>query len=375
MIYQNAYKEHGSYEKAGRALNMGKLAFERRLKAEKEGRVVGRRGLNKVQVAARVAEDADVKQAVLPEFPNPDAPIEKLFALRREQFALTKRRKEAEDWFPIHINDRKPIAILWFGDPHIDDDMCNLELLERHMAYAVTEQGLYAANIGDTTNNWAGRLMHLYAKQDASKKTARRFAEHFLCGAGIPWIVWLMGNHDLWGDGAEILRRMNIHKKLPMLDWEARFEVIFPNKEKVRVHASHKFNGHSMWHPGHGGIKAARFSSDADLFIDGHTHEWGVQQFEMPGKRRCPVVAKARGYKWFDDYATVLGYHSAQNGAAILTIFNPNVTGAGRVMAFADVDAGVAVLRALRAVPLTQPAKKAKRAKAKPAAKRRKGRR
>lgn len=365
MRYAEAVTEHGSQAKAAAALGLHRATFRSRLKNELVGLKVP---------GARVVDSDDVKEAVLPEFPNPDASIEKLFALRREQFARTKLRKEAEDWFPVHVNDTRPIGILWFGDPHIDDDMCNLELLERHIAHAVTEPGLYAANIGDTTNNWAGRLMKLYAKQDASKKTARRFAKWFLAEAGIPWIVWLMGNHDLWEDGAEILRHMNVNKKLPMLDWEARFEVIFPNEQKVRVHASHKFNGHSMWHPGHGGIKAARFSSDADLFIDGHTHEWGVQQFEMPGKRRCPVVAKARGYKWFDDYATVLGYHSAQNGAAILTIFNPNVTGAGRVMAFADVDAGVAVLRALRAVPLAKPTK-AKRAKAKAPAKRRKGRR
>lgn len=314
-------------------------------------------------------EEADVKQIQLPEFPNPDAPIEELMAARMRQFERTKLRKEAEDWFTVRVNDPKPIGIMWFGDPHIDDDGCNLPLLRQHAKIAATEPGLYAANIGDTTNNWSGRLVHLYAKQDTSKKTARRYAKWFL-GSGkddaqIPWIVWLMGNHDLWGDGADVLRLMNVHNRVPMLDWSARFKLVFPNGAERKVHTAHNFKGHSMWHPGHGHIKAARFESDADLFIDGHLHNWFVHQFEMAGQCRAPVFARARGYKWFDDYATQLGHYSQRNGAAILTVFNPHVEGAGRCTAFADVEQGLDTLRAIRNRPApraSHPVKTPKRA-------------
>lgn len=332
--YQAAVSKHGTQAAAARAMGISRLTFRSRLMAEKSG-------------MAKETE-ADVKEATLPEFPNPDLPTKRLIELRREQFIKTKVRKDAEKWFPVHIQDGKPIGILWFGDPHLDDDGCNWPLLERHVMHTLTAKGLYAANIGDTTNNWAGRLVKLYANQDTSKKTARRFAKWFLAEAGIPWLVWLMGNHDAWDGGSDYLRAMNVHKRLPMLDGHAKFEVIFKGKQKIKVHAAHDFPGHSMWNGTHGMVRAAQMTTDAELLVCGHRHFAATQQF-VNGRGNWVSVARCRGYKFHDEYAESLGYMDGpEDGAAVLTILDPTATGAGRVLTFPDVDQGVRVLKALR---------------------------
>ncbi len=321
MNYVEAVAQYGSARAAARALRCCPKTIARHLKKE--------------------------AQIVRPE-PAKDVPIEKLRAQCRERFEYLHRADKAESWAPIHVKDKKPIGLLWFGDPHLDDNGCNWPLLEKHVALCVNTPGLYGANIGDTTNNWAGRLARLYADQDTSRRTAHRLAKWFLVDSGVPWLVWLMGNHDLWGDGAALLRAMNT-QAVAMHDWEARFRLCFPGGQEIRVHAAHNFKGYSDWNIGHGPLKASYKSSDADLYACGHLHDWCVQQFEMAGRGRVPTLIRVRGYKWLDHYARQNGYDSSQSGAAIMTIFNPAAKDpAGRIMAFSDIEAGVAVLRVLR---------------------------
>lgn len=286
--------------------------------------------------------------------PSREMPTSDLLELREREFKRMAKAESAEAWNPVTITDPLPVAVLWFGDPHIDDNSCHVPLLRHHVNLCATTPGLYGANIGDTTNNWAGRLARLYAEQDTSRATARQLARWLLCEAGVDWLVWIMGNHDAWESGSDILRGMNANG-IVMHDWEAKLAFRFPGGRELRVHAAHDFPGHSQWNIGHGPGKAARMSSDADLYVCGHKHDWTIQQFEIAGRNRVPTIIRARGYKWFDHYAKLHGFQSSQSGAGILTIFNPAAADpAGRVMAFSDVDAGVTVLKALRAAAAAQ---------------------
>lgn len=360
MRYEAALREHKTRPKAAKALGISLATFRYR----------------HAQELLAADQTPAVKDATLPDFPNPDAPIDQLIALRDAQFRRNEERHKAETWFQIRIRDALPIGIMCFGDPHLDDDGCNWPLLRHHVDLAVGQPGLYALNIGDTTNNWAGRLARLYAQQDTSERTARRFARWFLAEARIPWLVWLMGNHDLWASGADLLRAMNPMAKLPMLDWGAKFEVVFADGQKVRVHAAHDFPGSSIWNPTHGPLRASQLSSDADVLICGHRHNAASQEF-VTGRGKWVKVARASGYKRLDAYAEQLGYENApDDGAAVLVVLDPSRTGAGRVSVFADVDLGVSVLRALRSEASKRsppkPAGAARSAKRKPqAAKRR----
>lgn len=291
---------------------------------------------------------AKAEAVKLPKFPRKNQKIETIIKRLAADSSLEAKRQKAERWFRIYINDKKPIAILNFGDPHLGTHT-DWERLKKDVAHCATVPGLYGLNMGDTTNNWVGRLMRQYAEEDISKHTERRLAKWFLADAGIIWLAWLMGNHDEWNEGAEILRLMNIHNKVPMLDWQARFELVFPNKKKIRVHCAHDFPGHSMWNPTHGPARQPRMNgSDADLYVGAHRHMWGLQQFEITERDKCPVFVRVAGYKKRDKYAQGKGYEESTYGHSVLTIFDPNASPAGRVLAFADVDQGVRVLRALR---------------------------
>ncbi len=288
----------------------------------------------------------------LPDFPADDIPIERVIDLMVERSKLRAESYEAHTWFPVKVNDDKPIGILWFGDPHIDDNGCDWTLLKRYAELCASTPGLYGANIGDTTNNWAGRLAALYAKQDTSVKTARRLASWFMLDSGIKWLLWLIGNHDQWGDGAEILAQMAAkHKtqKIVCHDWEARFVLQFKNGCEIRVNAAHDFPGNSMWNPLHGAVKTAKQGDKIDLLVCGHKHNWAVSQWEMAAQGNVPVMIRVKGFKTYDDYATKLGHYEQKEGSAILTIIDPNATSrAGRVTAYADVEAGVEYLKWLR---------------------------
>ncbi len=286
-----------------------------------------------------------------PDFPAHDLPIEKIIGSMTERSALRRTSYDAHTWFPVKVNDKKPIGIMLIGDPHVDDDGCDWTLLSRHIEIC-KQPGIYGINIGDTTNAWAGRLVKKYADQETSAKTAGRLAEWIMLDAGIKWLVFLLGNHDQWGDQPSILAQMAKRhgtQNLTLHDWEARFSLNFPNGTKINIWAAHDFPGDSQWNPNHGPVKAARFGPDVDLLVCGHKHNWAVSQWELADKGTTPTMIRVRGYKFNDDYARRIGKTEQQEGASILVIIDPNAkTQAGKITTFVDVENGAKYLQFLR---------------------------
>lgn len=290
----------------------------------------------------------------LPDFPEGDLPVEQLLDLAERRFKKRHELHQARQWFPVQVNMEGPIGVLWFGDPHVDDDGCHMPLLRRHTRLAKEHPAIFGANIGDTTNNWTGRLARLFANQEASQTTARKFARWFLTESGVRWLIWILGNHDAWGDGSEILRLMGATmvrgEQPPMEDWQARFRLVFPSGREARIHAAHNFPGHSMWNTLHGPQRAAHTKSMAHLYIAGHTHNWALHQEESASREFTYWLARARGYKFLDDYAENLGHQPQQEGAAILSVFDPDATSmTGFLTCFADPEEGAEFLTWKRA--------------------------
>lgn len=297
------------------------------------------------------AYEKAVPNVEFPDFPAHDLPIDRIIDSMKERTTLRRASYEAHTWFPVKVNDKKPIGIMWFGDPHIDDDGCDWTLLSKHIELC-KQSGVYGVNIGDTTNNWAGRLVKKYADQETSAKTASRLAEWLMLDAGIRWLVFLLGNHDAWGDGSAILAQMAKRhgtQKLVLHDWEARFSLNFPNGQQINIWAAHDFPGDSMWNPLHGPVKAARFGPDVHLLVCGHKHNWGVSQWELADKGTSPVMIRTRGYKFNDDYARRIGKTEQDSGSSIFTVINPHAsTPEGRIIPFVDVETGANYLKFLR---------------------------
>jgi hypothetical protein len=349
-----AAKASGGVKPYARQMGVAPATVRHWMRREAAGLSVGR----KPPTASDFRDPSERSVVEFPHLPDKHQPIETILERLAADTDRRNKREIAEKWFPIKINDDKPIGILWFGDPHLGTST-NWPQLLKDVKHCAGTKGLYGANLGDTTNNWVGRLIREYAEEDISRKTERRLAKWFLADSKIPWLIWLMGNHDEWQDGADILRLMNIGNKVPMVNWSAKFELHFPGKRKIRVHAAHDFPGHSMWNVTHAPARATRMmGTDADLFICGHRHDWGIQQFEMAERGQCPVAIRARGYKRHDFYAKTKGFQESTYGASILTIIDPSAEPSGRVLAFADTDQGVRVLRALRGETAARTAKK-----------------
>lgn len=278
------------------------------------------------------------------ELPSPDLPIDEIIAHREKAFEKQQEYNDAAEWLSIDMTSDKPIMICAVGDPHLDDDGCNWPLLKRDIE-TFKKPGVFCVNIGDTINNWAGRLVAEYANQEASHKTAVRLGRWFVDQA--KWLVWIRGNHDMWTpEGAiDIKAREVTH----VADWEAKFVLKFPNGEELKFNTAHHFKGSSVYNRLHGGVKRAKFSGAvADFYISGHTHEWGVVTDEHDDTHKVVNIIKVRGYKYHDEYAIKNGFSEQLYGSSIGIVIDPSKTGVDRVNIFPSIQSGGEYLEYLR---------------------------
>lgn len=283
-----------------------------------------------------------------PVIPDEDLSAEEILAHMQKAFNKRLNAEAAKKWFKIEVQENLPIAINWFGDPHLGSNGCNVGLLQRDVKIVAATPGMYGANIGDTVDNWAGRLVRLYAENDVSRRTERVLARWFLQESGIRWLLWLEGNHDTMdGEFAQYLRTLNA-AKIPMHDWRAQFIVAFPNGIEVRVDAAHDHKGHSMYNDLQGQERASFFEEPADLYIAGHRHTFAYKVKEM-ADGRVVLMARVRGYKMIDGYAKKWQFPNNQQGASGVVILDPLTKCLGERMTFCtDVQAGANKLTYLR---------------------------
>jgi hypothetical protein len=275
-----------------------------------------------------------------------DEPIEDIIARKRKGFERKAKAHADRNWFEIKVRETQPYGLLMFGDPHLDDDGCNIPLLEAHLAVA-SKPGVYSLNIGDTANNWVGRLERLYASQEASKNTGKRLIEWFMFNSGASWLCWILGNHDEWNDGVDFHMRLAKHK-IPVIDWRAQFKIVHPNGTHVSVDASHGRKGSSIWNNLHATLRAAKLGEIADIFCTGHTHSYGLEHLEIAERRHDCWLVQLRGYKFMDHFALVNNFTEHQLGSAVLAIIDPSPDARTRVQCFEDVERGYQVLEMLR---------------------------
>lgn len=275
-----------------------------------------------------------------PDFVQGDdqTPIAEILRRKTEDFTRAHSAASARKWFPIKVGETLPYGLLMFGDPHIDDNGCNLPLLQKHIDIA-KQPGIYGLNIGDSSNNWVGRLMRLYADQDTSETTAKRLVEWFMFDSGVTWLCWILGNHDIWNRGSEFHRRLGV-EVVPVVDWHAQFKLAHPNGTDVKVDAAHGRKGNSIWNNIHSTLRAAKLSEHADLFVTGHTHNFALEDIEIPERGTSVWLAQLRGYKFMDSHALHHGYPEHQRGASVLAVIDPRKGVRTRLHCFEDVEAG-----------------------------------
>lgn len=295
---------------AARLLNISRTTFQQRLRqAEKQGFV-------------KLKQDPWKKPFEIAPLPSDSPDAGELRDRIKKNFAKKKVAEEARRLIPIKIKMDGPICIAHFGDPHVDDDGCDMARLERDVTTVNSTEGMFAANLGDSHNNWVGRLARLYGEQATSAKDAWTLVEWLT--KSMDWLYIIGGNHDLWSGAGDPLKWISRQQGTAYEAWGVRAALKFPNGREVRVNARHDFTGHSMWNPNHGPMKAAKMGWRDHILTCGHKHVSFISGPDVdPATKLLTWVLRCAGYKKLDRYAAELGLPDQSPFAAGATIIDP----------------------------------------------------
>ena len=293
--------------------------------------------------------------------PADELPVEEIWEYRKRQFAQKDAFEKAAKLRPVKVKISGPIGILHFGDPHVDDDGTDIAQLERHCKAVREGEGLFGANIGDTTNNWVGRLARLYGDQGTSAKQAWLMAEYFLhfCPGRNPaelshkerkallskWIYLVAGNHDCFSGAGDPIKWIVRQAAAPYEASQVRLGLTFPNGREVRVNARHDFKGTSQWNPAHGSMRASKEGFHDHILINGHKHKSGYGLIKDPSNGTISHCIQVASYKVHDRYAKERDFADQHISPSVVTIIDPEATETGLVTVFHDVEQAVDYLK------------------------------
>jgi len=276
-------------------------------------------------------------------------PIEDMVAHLTKRSQERKAAYDARRWIECDVTLDGPIGLAMIGDPHVDDDGCDWEMLNRDLAVLDKHQYILTAGLGDYNNNWVGRLSRLYADQGTTGKDAWQLVK-WLINRLRPFLL-IKGNHNLWSGHGDPLDWMTSGDSTITSDWQARIGLKFRNGAECRIISAHDFPGQSMWNPLHANARKAKESgARAHVYVAGHRHTWGVAQHEDAESNHVYWLARARGYKVIDSHAEQLGFLSQRYGHSVLAIIDPDHYGSPRfVQMFSDLEEGAEYLAWRRA--------------------------
>jgi len=282
----------GSVAEAARYLGIPRTTFRRQLARE--------RLIADVDSLMDRPSDKPIREAL----PTGELDIDVLLAHRKAKFAAKKAGHEARKLIRVDVPISGPFGVAFIGDPHVDDDGTDLELLERDTSIIRQTYGLYGINIGDSTNNWIGRLARLFADQSTTSAEAWILAEWFL--KSVDWLAVIGGNHDCWSGAGDPIKWIVGHAMYEPS--QVRLGLYSPDREEpIIVNARHDFRGSSMYNPAHGIMKAALMGFRDHILVAGHKHVSGYGVLKCPASGRLSHALQIPSYKTLDRYAKELG--------------------------------------------------------------------
>ena len=224
----------------------------------------------------------------------------------------------------VQIQMDGPIALAFFGDPHLDDPGCAWPDLRRDVEICQRTQGVFAVDVGDDTNNWVGRLQKLYAEQDVTSSQAIQLVEWFM--GSLDWLLRIKGNHDEWntekGDVADYIQRL-LGQMGALAGSGQRMQLMLPNGADVFMHVRHDFPGASQFNPAHGMVRETLWNFRDHILACGHRHNTGyIPVWHNDPARLCHAF-RCGTYKDFDKYAKEKGFKESNWGRALGATIEP----------------------------------------------------
>jgi hypothetical protein len=262
------------------------------------------------------------------EKPVDEIDLDELIARRKQQFSRKARLEDAGKLINVRVRLDGPIGLVHLGDPHVDDDGTDIAALERHCGIVRATKGMFVGNVGDTTNNWIGRLARLYAQQSTTAREAWALAEWLFEMIGDKAIYLVGGNHDAWsGDGDPLSWIARQHTRAAAnQSSEVRIALKFPKGRDVRVNARHDFKGHSLYNPAHGAMKSLLQGVRDHIAVCGHKHTSGYGVLKDPDTGMVGHAIQVAAYKIIDRYAREGGFRDQHISPCAVTVINPLAT-------------------------------------------------
>lgn len=241
----------------------------------------------------------------------------------KERHATRKAYHDAAALYQVRVHVPGPVALAFFGDPHVDDNGCAWGDLERDVSICRDTPGIFAVDVGDDSNNWVGRLQRLYADQDVTSKQSLTLIEWLM--TSLPWLLRIKGNHDEWntekGDPADFM-----HRGMPgILEGSgARLRLNLPGGAHATVHVRHDFSGQSQFNPAHALVRETLFGFRDHVLACGHRHTAGYMPiWHNDPKRLCHGMRMA-SYKDFDSYAKTKGFRDGAWARSMGVVIDPD---------------------------------------------------
>jgi hypothetical protein len=276
-------------------------------------------------------------EVVIPEAPDPREPIEDLLKRKKAQFDRSLAYEEWAELIPVQVKLDGPVALCAIGDPHVDDDGCDIGAIERDMTVIGQTEGMFAVHVGDFTNNWIGRLVAKYAHQRTTFDDGIRLCEWMFELA--PPLVVVGGNHDKWNEGMSWLNFVLKRAGSPIAAPDGvRMAFKFPQGEDLRMHVRHDFPGNSQYNPLHGLRREHLFGKRDHINIAGHRHTSAAAALPSPDGY-TQWMFRVEGYKRIDEYASAMHFQPSRMAPAVGLLIDPTArVEAERVKPFWDLE-------------------------------------
>jgi len=270
--------------------------------------------------------------------------IEQLISDRSSEYKRKSDHHQAKhDGINITIHEPGPYMLVFFGDPHVDDAGCDID----HLAFCLEEvrgkDHVYAANIGDLTNNWVGKLARLYAHQTTTDDEAEQLME-WLIGS-IPWLFIILGNHDKWGP---IAGRICREYDVLAVSHGAKFNILQEGSPKRVIDARHTHAGHSMYNASHGQLKQNFKGSDADVIVGGHLHVNAETVAKNGVTQKTAYCCRVSAFKKYDEYADANNFEDQAISPVLAFVIDPAHPGIFGIHRFFTIEQGYRYLMMLR---------------------------
>jgi hypothetical protein len=230
---------------------------------------------------------------------------EELLERRSKQFAKKRDSAEARHLIGVNVKIDGPIGLAFVGDPHVDDNGTDIELLKSHLDLFNKHEALLPLGIGDYSNNWVGRLARLYGQQSLSAAEAWVLVEWLV--NSVHWLALVSGNHDAWSGDSDPIKWMAKAARTTYESSGTRLGLKLPGGRVIRVNARHDFRGKSQWSTTHGIGKAVQLGWRDHILTAGHIHVSGWQYVRDPMSGLISHCLRIGSYKRYDRYADELG--------------------------------------------------------------------